>query len=218
MFGRLTVTAFVTERGGPPRLRCVCSCGGETTVCWGSLRSGHTKSCGCFRKERTAALAYKHGLKYSLLYGIWQAIKNRCYNKRADNYGRYGARGITVCDEWRNEFLPFYAWATNNGYAEGLQLDRKDNDECYSPENCRFLTNVMNSHNTRLLRQGNSTGFRGVHLKGKVFVAQVQSSLGPHLWKEGFKTAEEAAKYRDAHCIQHGIPLPLNFKGEQPYV
>lgn len=85
---------------------------------------------------------------------VYYDMLRRCYKKEDRSYYRYGARGITVCDEWRKDCKVFYKWAKDNGYAEGLQLDRKDNDKGYSPDNCRWVTqqeNIRNRSNTRCI-------------------------------------------------------------------
>ena len=90
-----------------------------------------------------------HGKQPARLYRIWSNMKNRCTNPNADNYSFYGGRGIKVCDEWRDDFIPFRDWAMANGYAVNLTLDRIDNDGNYEPSNCRWETHLHQCNNTR---------------------------------------------------------------------
>lgn len=76
-------------------------------------------------------------------------MKYRCKCKSLGHWKYYGGRGITVCDEWEKDFLSFYKWATDNGFSEELELDRRDNSKGYSPENCRWVTCEANNSNTR---------------------------------------------------------------------
>lgn len=79
-------------------------------------------------------------------YCYYNMLK-RCYDSQDRHFDRYGGRGIKVCEEWKNDCRSFYKWARENGYVLGLQLDRKDNDGEYSPENCRWVTARENSYN-----------------------------------------------------------------------
>ena len=83
------------------------------------------------------------------LANVWQTMKQRCFNEKRDRFKDYGGRGITVCEEWRYSFEPFAKWALENGYHDGLQLDRIDNDGDYCPDNCRWVTPKENSRHTR---------------------------------------------------------------------
>lgn len=88
-----------------------------------------------------------HPLRYKL-----KGIKSRCLNKNATAFHNYGGRGISVCDQWCNDLKSFYIWAMENGYQEGLTLDRIDNDGNYCPENCRWITNKEQQRNKRTNR------------------------------------------------------------------
>lgn len=80
---------------------------------------------------------------------IHKAMINRCYNPKKDQYRFYGGRGITVCDEWRNDRQAFIDWALDNGFEKGLQIDRIDTYKGYSPENCRWVTHREQMRNCR---------------------------------------------------------------------
>lgn len=92
---------------------------------------------------------YKAGFAINKkLYWVYYAMLQRCYHKSCSHYFRYGGRGIAVCDEWRNDNTAFYRWALNNGYKEGLTLDRIDNNGDYTPDNCRWVSVKTQNNNT----------------------------------------------------------------------
>lgn len=103
-------------------------------------------------KEQTVTRrvrANEVGWSRTPLYKVWNGMKRRCHEPQAQNYRWYGGRGITVCEEWRHDFLTFRTWAENNGYEKGMELDRINNDLGYNPDNCRWLTKLDNLANRR---------------------------------------------------------------------
>ena len=92
---------------------------------------------------------YVHGKRKTRLYRIWANVKTRCTNKNDPHYKRYGGRGITVCDEWKNDFKAFYDWSVTHGYADDLTIDRIDNNDNYCPSNCRWVTVAQQNRNKR---------------------------------------------------------------------
>lgn len=154
-FGRLTTLKRAGSDGKRRLWLCECSCGTQLTVHSTALRSGHTKSCGCYKREYAASRARTHGLRKTRLFDIWSGTRQRCSNPRNPSYPRYGGRGITVCAEWQKNFTAFYIWAQANGYDDSLTLERIDNDKGYSPHNCRWATRLeqgVNKSNTVIVR------------------------------------------------------------------
>lgn len=138
-FQRLTVVERVfKENKKETYWLCVCDCGKETTVMSQHLKDGHTSSCGCLQKEKVKSMMTEHGMSNTKLFKVWRGIIDRTMYPSSKSYKHYGQRGITICSEWYESFETFYKWAIENGYKEGLTLDRVDVDGNYTPDNCRW--------------------------------------------------------------------------------
>ncbi|MCA1029268.1 hypothetical protein LCM23_24975 [Cytobacillus kochii] len=149
-FGRLTaIKSCGSNKLGKRTWLCKCECGSEKIIVSGDLSSGRTRSCGCLVSEFTAKRNYKHGKTNSRLFRIWTNMKNRCHQPNNPDYENYGARGISVCEEWFNDFQSFYDWSINNGYVDTLSIDRIDGNKGYYPDNCRWATAKEQARNIR---------------------------------------------------------------------
>ena len=160
-FNRLMVASEVYTRLFGKRkskfrcVDCMCDCGNRSFgVSVSALVTGKVLSCGCHRREVTTRRNLKHGMAHrgakDPLHGVWSTMKTRCYNPNSKSYRDYGARGVTICDEWRDDFKAFAAWAIDTGYVpRKLTIERIDYDKGYSPDNCKWITKGEQNLNTR---------------------------------------------------------------------
>ena len=164
MTGRVIGLLLVIEEcgrdaRGEALWRCRCECGNEVIVLGYQLRKERTISCGCYRRECAAKARMTHGMSKTRLYSIWRGMLKRTgaiKGASEKNKHYYQDRGITVCDEWL-VFENFRDWALSHGYSDDLEIDRRDNDKGYCPDNCRWFSireNMNNRRNTLCLEDG----------------------------------------------------------------
>lgn len=151
-FSRLTALGPVSRTEYKSILwLCQCLCGNSVIVATKCLKGGHTKSCGCLRKDNVKRALTTHGLSYKKEHGIWRNIIGRCYRKTHAAYTSYGGRGIRMYEPWLTDAKAFCDYISAlPGYGEpGLSLDRIDNDGNYEPGNLRWATATQQSNNQR---------------------------------------------------------------------
>lgn len=132
-FGNWTVIKRVETNKRNIHWYCVCDCGNEGIIAGHKLNNGKTRSCGCSKKS--------HGLSDHKFYNTWYLMIYRCFNASCKKYQYYGGRGITVCDEWKNNPKSFLDWCDlQEPIPENYSLDRINNEKNYCPDNCRFAS------------------------------------------------------------------------------
>ena len=170
--------------------RCRCECGNEVIVRDDNLRNEHTKSCGCYQREASTT----HGMRKTRLYSVWQSMLKRAgATKGASEEVKraYQDRGITVCDGWL-VFENFRDWALSHGYSDDLEIDRRDNDKGYCPDNCQWISRRENMNNRR----------NTIRLEDGTPLAMFCSKVGIQTFENGKKT-KQYARIVDAYRRYH---------------
>lgn len=215
-FGKLIILrqGGSTKHAGP-LVECQCDCGKKTTTIWNRVRTGQTKSCGCLITETHT----KHGQakrgQHTALYKLWRRIKSRCYIKSASNYPRYGALGIKMLTEWKNNFSAFeqYILHTLGAQPVATTLDRIDSKKDYEPGNLRWATLREQSINRKKHKGSRITSqFKGVShsVKYNRWRASITNNYKTiHLGSFGSEK-EAAAAYNKAALVLHGPSARLN--------
>lgn len=144
-FGKLTVISEVKTNKKGTHYLCKCDCGNQIIASASELKRGHKTSCDCLRWS--GDYVRKHGMSGTKAYGSWTNMRRRCNDKTNKEYDSYGGRGITYCSKW-DTFEGFWE-DMKEGYADNLTLDRKNVDENYSKENCKWSTIKEQANNKR---------------------------------------------------------------------
>lgn len=147
-FGRLTVVGSKKKVGGRLVWFCKCVCGKGLNIRDDSLKSGHSKSCGCLSRDVAATRCKTHGLSEIPEYDAWENMRFRCNKTVHLHYKNYGGRGIKVCDRWQNSFMNFYKDVGPRPSSKH-SLDRINNNGNYEPGNVRWTTQVVQVRNSR---------------------------------------------------------------------
>ena len=128
-----------------------CDCGAVEAVFQRSLKIGDSKACGNCHHHDTrrshGACSKKACESDRVIYNRWRWMRDRCHRPDHRDYKNYGGRGISVCQEWREDFFAFRDWAVLNGFRPDLTIDREHVDRNYTPENCRWIANSAQQRN-----------------------------------------------------------------------
>ena len=178
-------------------------CGVEFEASSGNVKRGNTKSCGCLKGDA-------HGFSYHKFYQTWYGMLQRCTNTMRQDYKDYGARGITVCEEWL-DITNFIAWVeSTHPNIEGMTLDRIDVDGNYEPNNCRWADASTQALNRRM-QVTNTSGYNGIiwnkknsNWKAVIGINTKKVNIGT------FPTKEEAVLARDNYIIENKLPHKLS--------
>lgn len=156
-----------------------------------SQKRGRLPNCGCAVRRIIGEKNTKHGMSRHPAYAVWRSMNDRCRLPTHQAWHNYGARGISVCLQWRSDFAIFWA-DMGSTYARGLEIDRIENNGNYEPGNCRWVPNLINANN----RRGNQT---------------INTPQGPMTVSEAsrcFGVGKSTLHYR----ITHGWPQDQLFK------
>ena len=181
-------------------------CGKEFEAITKDIKRGNTRSCGCqINKQKIT-----HGLKSNKFYKTWYGMMSRCTNPKIKAYKDYGARGITVCEEWV-DVATFIAWAeSTHPNIEGVSLDRIDNDKGYYPENCRWADRSTQGTNQRM-KSNNTSGYVGIYWNKDSKKWDAKIGVNSKLVNIGtFPLLENAIEARNNYIIENGLPHKLS--------
>lgn len=177
----------------------LCDCGTSLIVECYKVYNGAQKQCMSCARKKNGKLKITHGLSKHPLYRKWGDMLKRCYNPNVDRYNCYGAIGITVCDEWRYSFKPFYDWCVENKWEEHLQIDRIDVNGNYCPENCKLSTHTEQGYNKKTTKYVTIDGVK-ICLAKLVNTNNLPNSIYKSIWS-GLKDGRPIEFYIKKHNL-----------------
>lgn len=217
-YKNLTVIKIINRnKSGSKYIFCKCKCGNIIRTSYSLFKNHNNRNCGCMPH------IYKHGESRDRIYRIWQNINYRCNYKNSTSYKKYGAKGIFVCDEWdmknKDGFINFSKWAHSHGYRDDLTIDRINETESYSPNNCKWTTyKEQNSHLGML--KNNKSGYKGVSwdkVNKKWLVVISINNKTYHIGR--FNNKKDAVNARNKYIDEHGLlHKKQNYIGEEGYI
>jgi len=211
VYGKLTVIRSVKiKESKASNWECLCECGNTAVIALGNLRrkKGGQTSCGCMVKTRMTEWNNKNNPTHleskTPLYHVWADMKQRCYNKNSEAYYHYGAKGITVCDEWISSYEAFRDWAKDNGYSSGLSIDRIKGRLGYFPSNCRWVTRTAQARNKVKTQNKHTSNYIGITKQRNKWRAKICVN-GEDLVLGYFYHEQEAITARDNFIINNKL-------------
>lgn len=180
-----------------------------------NINRGQHKSCGCYFKIMVAEKYAIRSERRGKIYTLWNSMNYRCYNPKAKDYENYGGKGITVYEEWKNDFFKFKEWLIAFGIKDGAIFGRIDKSGNFEPENLTWMDHKSVLSYSKLIRKSNKSGFVGVHninrfKTGNVWRAEIRHN-GKLKYIGAYKTKEDAAlaynKYITDNNLAHGLNL-----------
>ena len=205
-FNFLVVESFSHTGIGGAFWNCKCDCGEHKVLRGSDIKSGETKSCGCYRKE-VAHNKATHGRSKDPVYIVWRNMCSRCYDPNSPGYKDYGGRGIAVCDEWRGEG-GFIVFLREMGECEeGYTLDRINVNGNYEASNCKWSTYEEQNRNKRNNRSITFNGKNRLMVEWAELLGMSVDTLKNRLGKLGWSeekalTTPVAIKFRNGRHLQ----------------
>lgn len=200
------------EEVNAKKSKFICECGKEFIAAMPKIKAGTTKSCGCFRKKVMADKFTKHGFSKARLYESWKHIKSRCYNPKNKDFSTYGLRGITIQENWINDFVEFKRYvSTIEGYNDfelkkaKLSIDRVDVNLGYFEGNLRFADDTIQARN-RGIQKNNTSGFIGVSFVKALNKYLASIKVNKKLIRIGYdKCPKKASDLRNKYILENNL-------------